>query len=309
MAFSKGTVSTEGGDIRRYIGVASVYVLSVNPTKSMLEELYGRSLDKAPEYVGDTEIGPEGDKKKVAQVRIDFVVKADPEKYCDSQGQPLEFISKVSLYLANSFRYNKDQSKVQVIDKYGRTAWVSVEDAKNHVIPMYTNGPANIDKGYRPAYIGEEDLINFLKAYLNIPRVEKWENSQVVGLIDHPEDAEAGLDHIPDYFKGDFSELQDIIGYQPNNKVKVLFGIKTTDENKLYQTVYTRMFLKNNITDYSKLDKSVKETQEAGALSSSEFDCTELHEYVVDNTNFTQGVGAEMPFPPAPASTPWGNRA
>ena len=121
--------------------------------------------------------------------------------------------------------------------------------------------------------------------------------------------SQATLEHIEDYFKGDFTEISTILGYQPNNKLKILFGIRTTDDNKQYQTAYTRMFLKNNVTDYSKLDADVKQTQEAGAMTSSEFDCTDLHEYVVEGTNFAQPAAGAMPFPPAnQGQTPWGQQ-
>lgn len=306
MAFSTGQVSIEGTPIKRYTGVASVFVLGVNPTKEELEKIYGRELEFAPEYVGDTEIGEEGSQRKVPQVRLDFIVKADPDKYKGDDGAPLNFISKVSLFLTKEYRYNKKHTKVQAIDKYGNTAWIDIEDAKKHIIPMYSNGPANIDKGYRPAYIGEEELVKFLIAYLNIPSPFKYvkeENKYTWQDADKLADAEAGLEHIEDYFKGDFSELRNIIGYQPKNKVKVLFGVKTTADNKQYQTVYTRMFLKNGISDYSKLDADVRSTKEAGALSTSEFDCTDLHEYVVEETSFN--TPSSSPFPPQGAN-PWG---
>lgn len=295
MAFGQGQISTEGTSIKRYIGVASVNILAVNPSKAELEKLYGRTLDNEPEYLGETEING----NKVKHVRLDFIVKADPEKYLDGNNQPIDFTTKVSLFLRNAYRYNKDNNKVQVIDKYGRTAWVTVEQAKNKEIPVYSNGPANIDKDYRPAYVGEEDLIKLLIAYLNIPSCQRYiDGKWVMNDADKLPDSEAMLEHINDYFKGDISELKTIISYQPNNKVKVLFGVRTTDDNKQYQTAYTRMFLKNGVTDYSKLDKDVKQTQEAGALSTSEFDCTELHEYIVESTNFaTSNSDNELPFP------------
>ena len=305
MAFGQGQVSSEGGSVKRYIGVASVFVLGVNPLKEELEKFYGRTLDNAPEYLGETEVG----NTKVPQARLDFIVKADPEKYLDEHNQPLNFVSKVSLFIRKAYRYNKDNTKVQVIDKYGRTAWVTVEQAKAHEVPIYSNGPANIDKNYRPAYIGEEELIKFLIAYLNIPSCQRYiDGKWVMNDADKLSDSEASLEHIEDYFKGDFSELKTIIGYQPNNKVKVLFGVRNTDDNKQYQTVYTRMFLKNGVSDYSKLDKDVKETQNSGALSTSEFDCTELHEYVVESTNFGEGGVGDAPFPPPTGgNTPWGS--
>lgn len=304
MAFGQGQLSSEGGTIKRYIGVASVYVLGVNPSKEELEKLYGRTLEQAPEYLGESEIQD----TKVPQVRLDFIVKADPEKYLDENNQPLNFVNKVSLFLRKAYRYNKDNTKVQVIDKYGRTAWVTIEQAKAHEVPMYSNGPANIDKDYRPAYIGEEELIKFLIAYLNIPACQRYiDGKWVMNDSSKLGDSEASLERIEDYFKGDFTELKTIIGYQPKNKVKVLFGVKNADDGKQFQTAYTRMFLKNSISDYSKLDKNVKETQDSGALSTSEFDCTELHEYVVTSTNFASNANSEMPFPPVSGgATPWG---
>ena len=303
MAFGQGQVSSEGGSIKRYIGVASVSVLALNPLKEELEKLYNRTLENAPEYLGEAEVSG----TKVPQIRLDFIVKADPEKYLDANNQPLDFVSKVSLFIRRAYRYNKDNTKVQVIDKYGRTAWVTVEQAKAHEVPVYSNGPANIDKDYRPAYYGEEELIKFLIAYLNIPSCQRYVDGKwVMNDADKLADSEASLEHIEDYFKGDVSELKTILSYQPNNKIKVLFGIRTTDDNKQYQTAYTRMFLKNNVTDYSKLDAGVKQTQESGALSTSEFDCTELHEYVVEGTNLATDSGSDMPFPPAGGQTPWG---
>lgn len=170
MAFGNGQISSEGSSIKRYIGVASVAVLAINPLKEELEKLYNRTLENAPEYLGETEING----TKVPQVRIDFIVKADPEKYLDANNQPLDFVSRVSLFIRKAYRYNRDNTKVQVIDKYGRTAWVTIEQAKAHEVPVYSNGPANIDKDYRPAYVGEEELIKFLIAYLNIPSCQRY---------------------------------------------------------------------------------------------------------------------------------------
>ena len=56
-----------------------------------------------------------------------------------------------------------------------------------------------------------------------------------------------------------------LIKLQPNNKVKALFGVKTTADNKQYQAIYTQKFLKNSINDYSKLEKEVQERKAAGA--------------------------------------------
>lgn len=288
MAFSKGNTSTESGELKRYTGIGSVYVRGINPSKKELEEFFGREIDNDPEYIStlDTENG------KIDTVRLDFLVEADKEKYED-----IDLRSRVTIFLRKEPRVSR-AGKKQVIDKYGRTAWATQEEIDSKTIPMYSNGkPANIDKDYRIAYSGEEDLVKFLIAYLNIPSPQKYVNGEwVMNEASKLPDSEAMLEKISDYFKGDFKELKEIIGFQPNNKVKVLFGVRTADDGRQFQTTYTRMFLKNSVSDYSRIDKEVKEAQASGALSTCTFDCTELHEYKVESTNFEEITNTETPW-------------
>lgn len=297
MAFSKGTVSTEGNTVKRYIGVAPVFVLGVNPNKEELERLYNSQLESAPEYLSEIEVGE--DKHKVPNVRIDFIIKTDAEK-CGG----IEFTTKVAFFIRKEPRVNRDGSKVQVIDKYGRTAWVTKEQYKNKEVPVYSNGPANIDKDYRACFHGEEDLTNFIKAYLNIPNVMRYVNEKWI-MVDNPSDCEARLEHIEDYFKGNFSELREVIALQPTNKVKVLFGVKSTDDNKQYQAVYNQMFLKNSVTDYSRLDKDLQDRKAAGAYPTTEFIVGDLKEYNVEATDFSNSTPSDMPFPKEEEPSPW----
>jgi hypothetical protein len=304
MAVSKGQKSTESAARKLYIGVGSSYIKAVNPSKIELEKLIGRTLDKEPEYLGS--IYDNG--QQVPQVRLDFIVKPDPEKYLDSQQQPIDTLIHVSLFLRQQYRKGSSTGKYQIIDKYGRTAWATKEDIDARRIPIYQTKDggtmqANISPDYILAYEGLEDLTKLIRAYLNIPSVEKWENGRVVGLIDNPADAEVLPDHLNDYFKGDFRELKEIFGYQPNNKVKIAFGIRNSDDNKQYQAAYTRMFLKNNANDYSKLDKDIASTKNNGGLNTTEFECAEFHEYVVTPTNFSNPT---MPGTDMSAPLPWG---
>lgn len=305
MAFGKAQVSKEATEIKRYTGVGSVFVVGVNPNKAELEKLYDRELDKDPEYLTE--------KDGVTSARIDFIIKTDPTAKC-SNG--IELLTKFSMFIRNEYRFNKDKTKVQVIDKYGRTAWVTKEQAKNHEIPVYKNGPANIDKDYRPAYVGEEDITNFLKLFLGISNVEKWVKNEatgrreVVGLVDNPQDCECRLENIEDYFKGKFNEIKDAINLMPNNKIKVLFGVRTTDEGKQYQDVYTRKFLSNTVSVYDKLSEDVQNNKDNGAYPNTEFVINDLQEYTVQATNFnnTNNNNGDMPFDEeTSASTDWFN--
>lgn len=276
MAVAKGK-STDTAEYKRYIGVAPVFINAVNPTKKELEGFYNTTIDNEPKYLGEVEVND----KKIPNVRIDFIVTTDET----AVGTALR--TKVSFFIRNEYRYNRDRTKVQVIDKYGRTAWVTIEQAKNHEIPTYSNGPANLDKDYRPLYYGEEQLTEFIRAYLGILPVMKYVDNTWV-MREHPEEYEIRLDKIANYFKNDFSELKEIITYQPNNKVKVLFGVRTTDDNKMYQTVFTDMFLKNSNSDYTKLAKAVQERKDAGAYSTTDFEVCDLKEYVVKPTEIAE---------------------
>ena len=305
MAFGKTQVSKEATEIKRYTGVGSVFVVGVNPNKAELEKLYDRELDKDPEYLTE--------KDGVTSARIDFIIKTDPTAKCNNG---IELLTKFSMFIRNEYRFNKDKTKVQVIDKYGRTAWVTKEQAKAHEIPVYKNGPANIDKDYRPAYVGEEDLTNFLKLFLGISNVEKWVKNEatgrreVVGLVDNPQDCECRLENIEDYFKGKFNEIKGAINLMPNNKIKVLFGVRTTDEGKQYQDVYTRKFLSNTVSVYDKLAEDVQTNKDNGAYPNTEFVVADLQEYTVQATNFnnTNNNNGDMPFDEeTSASTDWFN--
>jgi hypothetical protein len=116
------------------------------------------------------------------------------------------------------------------------------------------------------------------------------------------------LDDIANYFKGDFKEIKDAIALQPNNKVKVLFGIRSTDDGKEYQDVYTRLVLRNNSTNIAAFQKEIEERKNAGALSNRTYEFCELKEYKPTPTDFSSATPAsEDPFANASANdaSPW----
>lgn len=286
MSFAKGSESKKPASVKRYIGLASCYVLAVNPDKKKLEGIYGREMENEPSYLGENEDPVTGNKYR--QARIDFILKVNGDRHKDSQGKPIDAITKVSFFLGDRARTNKDKTKVQVIDKYGRTAWVTREQFQKHEVPVYSTGPANICQDYRACYDGEEGLILFLKAYLGIGNVMEYdETSKTWSMKPNPEDYEASLEEIKKYFEGDFRELEEVLKLQPNNKVKVLFGVKTTDKGQ-FQDIYNREFLMNNTSNHAWFDKRVSESKASGAYPNTEFDFCDLREYEQKKTDFTE---------------------
>lgn len=299
MAFATGSESTEGNVVKKYIGVGSVGVLAVNPNKETLEKLYNTTINDDPSYLSEVGVGPEGDKHTVPQVRIDFIVQTDPEK-CNG----IDMKTKIPFFITKEVRYNRDRSKVQVINKYGETTWLPIENAKSGTIPSNLNWFEPAD--FRPAYIGEEDLTGFLKAYLNIPNKSYRKSNGEVVELPNKADAEARLDKIENYFKGDYSELREAISLQPKNRVKGLFGVRTTEDGKQYQAVYVQKFLKNSVTDYSKLDAELQDRKAAGAYPTTEFEVCDLKEYTIEPTDFNNNTTqTESPFDMPVQSSPW----
>lgn len=289
MAFAKGKETVEGGIVKRYVGVAPVFVVATNPNKAELESIYNTTIESDPIYTGVNDKG-------VKTARVEFIIKTDAANSND-----IELTTKAVYFINKEFRFNRDQSKVQVIDKYGRTAWVTKDELSTHAIPMYANGPANLDKDYRPCYVGEENLTNFIKAFLNIPNVMKYVNGKWE-LIANPKEAEARLDEstFEKMFNGDFKELNEIINFQPNNKVKVALGVRTTDDGKQYQTIFTELVLKNGVNDYSKLETEITNRKNAGAYSTTTFEVCPLKEYVVEATDFSASTADTT------EDNPWG---
>lgn len=270
MAFGKANQSTEAVEIKRYVGVAPVKVLAVNPNKATLEKFFNTTLENEPVYIGE--------KDGVKFARVDFLVQTDADK-CG-----VDMITRLSFFVRNEKRYNRDQTKIQVIDEYGRTAWATAEDYKEKRIPIYANGnSANISNNYRACLNGEEYLTNFVRNYLNIPNAMKYVNNTWV-MIDNPSDAECRFDHIEDWFNGKFTDISDINTLMPGNKVKVLFGVRSAENGNQYQDFYSRMFLSNGSSNYDKLRKDVTTTISNGAYPNTEFEVCPIKEYTVEAT-------------------------
>lgn len=278
MAFGKVAQSTEAVEIKRYVGVAPVKVLAINPNKATLEKYFNTTLENEPTYTGDNE--------GIKYARIDFLVQTDAEK-CG-----VDMITRLSFYIRDEKRYNRDKTKIQVIDEYGRTAWVTADEFKEKRIPIYSNGnAANISNNYRACLNGEEYLTNFVRTYLNIPNVMRYVNNTWI-MIENPSDAECRFDNIKDWFDGKFTDIKDINTLMPENKVKVLFGVKNAENGNQYQDFYNRMFLSNGTSRYERLQKDVTTSLQNGSYPNTEFEVCAIKEYVVNATPITDNNNA-----------------
>ena len=207
------------------------------------------------------------------------------------------------------FRIGQTSGKCQIIDKFGRTAWATKDDMQAKRVPVYPSGPANISADYRPAWQGEEFLIDFLIQWLNIPGPANYKDKKWV-MKENTEDSEVSL-NMDALFKGDVSELRELVNTAKAYTVKAAIGIRSVEnENGVreYQAVFTRKFLKNAVTDYSKLDAAITEFQNAGGAPNTVFSTEPLHENVIEATEFIPEAPEADPLNAGGGSpaTPWG---
>lgn len=283
LTIGKTAESKEAVEFKKYIGIGASKIVAVNPTKAELDKIYGTDM-KEQEYVVD------GDKGKEA--RVTFVVKTDPESSCCNG---VEIINRVMFTLRNTPAYNRDETKVQVIDEYGNSTWAPVEDAKAGKKLFSENGKElKIGNKYRMACSGEADLVAFLKTYLNVADAFNYVNGSWI-LKDNAADCVFGLEHIKDYFNGDFSEIKQAVALEPNNKIKLLYGVRTNpDDGKQYQAIATRerLMLRNSAGSkaYEKVEKELANIKQNGGYPNTEFKVQDLQEYDVKATDLSSSA-------------------
>ena len=83
--------------------------------------------------------------------------------------------------------------------------------------------------------------------------------------------------------------IKEALAYQPNNKIKLLYGVKTKRDGKQTQVICTNadLVLKNNASasDITKAEKDLTSAKNAGKYSSIDYRVQELAEYDVQPTN------------------------
>lgn len=293
MAF-KAKESQEALEINRYTGVASCYVKGVNPNKDELSAFFGRQMDKEPEYVSTY---TDEDGAEIPQVRVDFLVEtASNPKSVNEKGEPIVMKTRVSFFLRKRARKNRDNDKWRVVDRYGYVGWATKEELDSHAQLLSSQGKAlRITNDYRVAYDGEPELLEFIKCYLNIDEAMVWKDNKWTLNTDVPlPDCECNLQDMEKLFKGDFSELKEITKLMPNNKLKLLFGVRTAATGAQYQDVYTRMPMRNSVSEYGKLAKDVLSTKSSGGYPNTDFEVCDLKEHKVKATLLEKAP--ERPF-------------
>ncbi len=284
MALASGKEVVEGGmSFPVYTGIFPIKVIAVNPTKKELEDIYGRPFKEDPVYhVVDPTTSTQ-------RTLVSFVVRTIPEK-CG--GKDIIF-SPIRIWVNDAFRYKTDKTKVQVCNPYGEFTWLTKEELDTNTKPTDT---IFLMEDVRRAYIGEERLLSFLRAALNIPRVE---NPMTGEVIADKMTAVCRLDTMEKLVKtGDVTEIKKALVAMKMFKMGA--GARTTDDNRTYQDWFIDYPMKGGVTDYKWYDNRVRDAKERGGYANTDFGVMpyDIQEYKVKPT--------EMTTAPTPVAAPAG---
>ncbi len=232
MSGIQGKQREQKDDFSKKVGLFLGNVIDVNPSTEDLKEKYGIELkegSKAAEYLGESK-----DNNKT--VRINFWLEEAKTKQ--------KF--NVTFFLENKIKENKDATKKQYINDLGSTSWA---DDPNHLPDWFKKRG---EDSYRVAFVGEEELYNFMRTWL--------------GKLDY-KDAGTSLQlDFKQLLKGNVKDIKAQINGEFSSNVVCLATIKTVEkdgENKEYQGVYNRAFLPEfSLKQFRLVDYSKQEVQE-----------------------------------------------
>jgi hypothetical protein len=192
------------------VGLFEANVIAINPTNEEYKDVLGIELNedsKATNYLGETRDGN-------TYLRVDVWMQEVKNKE--------NF--KVSFFLEDRERENRDQTKKQYLNSVGMTSWA---DDENNLFDWFKE-----NREYRVAFIGEEDLYDFLRTWL--------------GQLDY-RSAETTLTlDWTKLMRGNVKDLRDQVDGEWCNSIVALATVVTKErdgETVEYQGVYNKAFL------------------------------------------------------------------
>ena len=192
------------------VGLFEANVVAINPTNEEYKDVLGIELgedSKATNYLGQTKDGN-------TYLRVDVWLQEVKNKE--------NF--KVSFFLEDRERENRDQTKKQYINSVGMTSWA---DDENNLFDWFKE-----NREYRVAFIGEEDLYDFLRTWL--------------GQLDY-RSAETTLTlDWTKLMRGNAKDLKDQVDGEWCNSIVAMATVVTKErdgETVEYQGVYNKAFL------------------------------------------------------------------
>jgi len=249
----------ENKSFSKYVGLFNAFVVAVNPSKDELGKLLGATIEKEPEYTGSNS------ENGAPRLTVSFWLKEEQTG---------------SLF---NVRFNIEDTVVvsksglnQYINSIGTTSYANSPDA----VPDFVKA-----RPVRQAKKGEELLYKFLRNWLSDLN---YEDESTELMMDWKK-----------LISGKVTELRDAIDAFSTKTICAMATVRTADDGKEYQAVYSYEFLPSFALDcfngkakkqYKSVDKFITKVQDAEYGCKDYYELTPLKEYdpsknVVNTTN------------------------
>jgi len=222
----KGNDSKEKvvASINRYMGLANLSIIAVNPTAAEMQKLLGMEEEpKEPVYKEIKLKDNDGNEREVNKVRL--VLRGINPVHVDTPDGKLAVINETITAMHDIFVSEQlvvsSTGKPKILNGVGNDTWQEIEALKaNEKMGWFTK--------YEPLYQareGEVELLQIFREFLNLGSKDecKFEDYKKIA-------------------NGDVSELKKYVSkWSTTNAATFLLGVKEV-EDKEYQAVYNKVF-------------------------------------------------------------------
>lgn len=216
----------------RFIGLANLSVIAINPTKAEFKQLFNRELEQEPNY-----LDPQHGRKVV------FYLKGEGNALLKDGSKAVKEINAThTVFLKNEIEMNKAGNKKVYTDNFGNAVFMSEEEKNAQKFKMdYAS--------LRLAYRGESDLLNFMKAYAAPAKEQQFFIPDIAQII----------------ATGNVTTLRHAIASanKYGNTIRALLGIRTSAANgKQYQTIYKKKIDRGTSNTLEYLWKNMRDNKD-----------------------------------------------
>lgn len=307
------------------LGKHKYNVLAVNPSITQLKAMKAQGVNvfvptEEPKYLGKTSStfgGPEDTDYFDVVFHLRSTINPD-------------IITQCRYRVLKKLEPTNDGTKKRVINLYGQTAWLTEQEIQAKVIP--NNLAFFLPDNMRPSFKGEENLIKFIRAFLNMPVVSNptmGADGRMRKSVDVDKRANYktmfSKEDFDALFAGKFDGLQSIVSSAPEASVVLVTGAKIVEpteegkSQKVYQAFFTdeplRSFAMEKDTGDAYIIKQIQDAVENGRYSSvywglpnitpREYDPKSAPTATPNNDAFPTGASS-LPGVGQPASNPFG---
>lgn len=233
----------EQKNFSKYVGLFTAHVVAVNPTSEELGKLLNTTIEKEPEYTG---VAQDSGAKRVT---ISFWLKEEKQGH----------LFNVRFNLEDTVNVSKT-GKTQYINSIGNSSYA--EDESN--LPAFFT---QNNRSVRKAHKGEELLYKFLS---------KW-----LSNLDYEDPSTELMLNWKKLISGKTDELRDAIKNFDSQLICALATVRTAEDGKEYQGVYSYEFLSSWAMDcFTGMNKKTYKTVDnfINKITDTEYGCKDYYE-------------------------------